>query len=250
MTYCCGILVRDGLVMIADTRTNAGLDNVSTFRKLHVFKEPGHRIMALASAGNLAISQSVVSTLAEGEPNAATGEIETLMNAPTMFQAAQRIGRVIRRLHDAEGAALNASDVKFDVSFLFGGQIAGDRMRLFMIYAAGNFIECTTDTPYLQIGEHKYGKPVLDRAITYGIDLYDALKIGLISVDSTMRSNLSVGMPIDVLVARRDACDAELDYRIEPGEPYFHDLRERWSAALRAAHIAIPRPPYANKPSK
>jgi putative proteasome-type protease len=117
---------------------------------------------------------------------------------------------------------------------------------MFMIYAAGNFIECTTDTPYLQIGEHKYGKPVLDRAITYGIDLYDALKIGLISVDSTMRSNLSVGMPLDVLVARRDSCEAELDYRIEPGEPYFHDLRERWSAALRAAHIAIPRPPYGN----
>ena len=123
--------------------------------------------------------------------------------------------------------------------------IKGERLRLFMIYSAGNFIECTTDTPYLQIGEHKYGKPVLDRAITYGVDLYDALKIGLISMDSTMRSNLGVGMPIDVLVARRDACDAELSYRIEPGEPYFHDLRERWSAALRASHIAIPRPPYA-----
>ena len=113
-----------------------------------------------------------------------------------------------------------------------------------MIYSAGNFIECTTDTPYLQIGEHKYGKPVLDRAISYDIDLYDALKIGLISMDSTMRSNLGVGMPIDILVVRRDACDAEVNYRIEPGEPYFHDLRERWSAALRAAHIAIPRPPY------
>ncbi len=118
------------------------------------------------------------------------------------------------------------------MSFLFGGQIKGERMRLFMIYSAGNFIECTTDTPYLQIGEHKYGKPVLDRAITYGVDLYDALKIGLISMDSTMRSNLGVGMPIDILVARRDICDAELSYRIEPGEPYFHDLRERWSAAL------------------
>ena len=113
-----------------------------------------------------------------------------------------------------------------------------------MIYSAGNFIECTTDTPYLQIGEHKYGKPVLDRAITYDMDLYDALKIGLISLDSTMRSNLSVGMPIDILLVRRDAWEAELTYRIEPNEPYFHDLREQWSAALRAAHIAIPRPPY------
>ncbi len=120
----------------------------------------------------------------------------------------------------------------------------GERMRLFMIYSAGNFIECTTDTPYLQIGEHKYGKPVLDRAITYEMDLYDALKVGLVSIDSTMRSNLSVGMPIDLLVVRRDTCEAELIYRIEPGEPYFTDLRERWSAALRAAHIGIPRPPY------
>ena len=121
-------------------------------------------------------------------------------------------------------------------------------LRLFMIYSAGNFIECTTDTPYLQIGEHKYGKPVLDRAISFDTDLYDALKIGLISMDSTMRSNLGVGLPIDILVVRRDACTAEVNYRIEPGEPYFQDLRERWSAALRAAHIAIPRPPYRSPP--
>jgi putative proteasome-type protease len=246
MTYCCGILVRDGLVMIADTRTNAGLDNISTFRKLRVFKNPGERVMALASSGNLSLSQTVTSMLSEGIENPDTGETETLMSAPTMFQAAQRVGRTIRQIHNTEGAALESADVKFDVSFLFGGQIKGDRMRLFMIYSAGNFIECTTDTPYLQIGEHKYGKPVLDRAIIYDIDLYDALKIGLISVDSTMRSNLSVGLPIDVLVARPNVCDPELDFRIEPGEPYFHDLRERWSAALRAAHMAIPRPPYAN----
>jgi len=246
MTYCCGILLRDGLVMIADTRTNAGVDNISTFRKLHVFTIPGQRIMAIATAGNLSISQSVVSMLREGIENPDTGEHETLVNAPTMFQAAQLIGRAIRELHNLEGAALEASDVKFDVSFLFGGQIKGERPRLFMLYSAGNFIECTTDTPYLQIGEHKYGKPVLDRAIIYDLDLYDALKVGLVSVDSTMRSNLSVGLPLDIMIARRDAYDAELNYRIEPGEPYFTDLRERWSAALRAAHAGIPRPPYKN----
>ena len=247
MTYCCGILVRDGLVMIADTRTNAGLDNISTFRKLHIFSKPGERIMAVASAGNLAVSQSVLSTLTEGTEDPHTGELETLMNAPTMFQAAQRIGRAIRLVHATEGPALKSEDVSFDVSFLFGGQIKGSRMRLFMVYTAGNFIGCTTDTPYLQIGEHKYGKPVLDRAINYQMDLYDALKLALISVDSTMRSNLSVGMPLDILVARSDAFQAELSYRIEPGEPYFHDLRERWSSALRAAHQNIPRPPYATK---
>jgi putative proteasome-type protease len=245
MTYCCGILVRDGLVMFADTRTNAGVDNIATFRKLHVLTQPGERIMAIASAGNLSISQSVVSIVREGWEHPEAGA-ETLLNVRTMFQAAQMVGRVVRQLHEVEGRALEASDVKFDVSFLLGGQIKGERPRLFLLYAAGNFIECTRDTPYLQIGEHKYGKPVLDRAITYDIDLYDALKVGLVSVDSTMRSNLSVGLPIDLLVARRDACDAELNYRIEPGEPYFHDLRERWSAALRAAHAGIPRPPYKN----
>ena len=246
MTYCCGILVRDGLVMMADTRTNAGLDNITTFRKLHVFGVPGQRIMALASSGNLSISQSVVSTVTEGIENPETRELETLLNAPTMFQAAQRMGHAIRQVHKLEGDALEAADVKFDVSFLFAGQIKGEKLRLFMIYGAGNFIECSVDSPYLQIGEHKYGKPVLDRAISYGVDLYDALKIGLISMDSTMRSNLGVGMPIDLLVVRRDTCEAELNYRIEPGEPYFHDLRERWSAALRQAHMNIPRPPYGS----
>jgi putative proteasome-type protease len=244
MTYCCGILVRDGLVMIADTRTNAGLDNVSTFRKLHIFDQPGERVMAVASAGNLAISQSVLSTLSEGFENTKTGERETLLNAPTMFQAAQRIGRAIRHVNETEGPALEAEEIKFNVSFLFGGQIKGGKMRMFMIYPAGNFIECTTDTPYLQIGEHKYGKPVLDRAVHYEVELYEALKTSLISMDSTMRSNIGVGMPIDVLVARTDTCEADLNHRIEAGEPYFHDLRSRWSAALRQAHHNIPRPPY------
>ncbi|KIZ45039.1 MULTISPECIES: peptidase [Rhodopseudomonas] len=244
MTYCCGVLVRDGLVMIADTRTNAGLDNVSTFRKLHVFSKPGERIMAVASAGNLAISQSVLSTLIEGIKDETSGEVETLMNAPTMFQGAQRIGRAIRHVNATEAEALKAEEINFEVAFLFGGQIKGGRMRLFMIYPAGNFIECTTDTPYLQIGEHKYGKPVLDRAMHYDVELYEALKTSLISMDSTMRSNLGVGMPIDVLVVRTDVYDADLNHRIEAGEPYFHDLRSRWSAALRQAHKNIPRPPY------
>jgi putative proteasome-type protease len=244
MTYCCGILVREGLVMVADTRTNAGLDNVSTFRKLHVYTQPGERSLALASSGNLSLSQSVRATLTEGVDNAETGERETLLNAPTMFQAAQRIGRAVRAIQSVEGKALQAAEIDAEVAFLFGGQIKGGRLHLYMIYSAGNFIECTIDTPYLQIGEHKYGKPVLDRAIGFDTDVYDALKIGLISMDSTMRSNLGVGLPIDLLVVRRDACAAEVNYRIEPGEPYFQDLRERWSAALRAAHIAIPRPPY------
>ena len=182
--------------------------------------------MAIASAGNLSITQSVLSTLTEGLEDPHTGELETLMNAPTMFQAAQRIGRAIRACTPSRARRCEAPRTSASTSrFCSAARSRAREMRLFMVYTAGNFIECTTDTPYLQIGEHKYGKPVLDRAITYDIDLYDALKIGLISVDSTMRSNLGVGLPIDVLVARRDACEAELNYRIEAGEPYFHDLR-------------------------
>jgi putative proteasome-type protease len=244
MTYCCGILVREGLVMIADTRTNAGLDNISTFRKLHIYTQPGERVMALASSGNLSLSQTVRSTLTEGVENPETGERESLMNAPTMFQAAQRIARVIRNIQMVEGTALEAASVDHEIAFLFGGQIKGGKLRLFMIYSAGNFIECTTDTPYFQIGEHKYGKPVLDRAVSFDTDLYDGLKLGLISMDSTMRSNLGVGLPIDIMMVRRDTCTAELDHRIGLDDPYFQDLRESWSSALRAAHMNIPRPPY------
>jgi putative proteasome-type protease len=244
MTYCAGILVEEGLVVIADTRTNAGLDNVSTFRKLHIFAKPGERVLALATAGNLSVSQSVISLLREGIENPDTKELETIDDAPSLFRAAQLIGRAIRQVRATEEQALEDAGLSFDVSFLFGGQIAGGPMRLYMIYAAGNFIACGQDAPFLQIGEHKYGKPILDRAVTYRSNLYDALKIALISMDSTMRSNLGVGLPIDIAVIRRDALEAELVHRIEAAEPYFHDLRERWSAALRAAHMNIPRPPY------
>ena len=244
MTYCAGILVEQGLVMIADTRTNAGLDNISVYRKLTTCVVPGERVLALASAGSLSVSQSVVSLLHEGLENPETGEVETLKNAATLFRAAQLVGRAIRHVRALDGKGLEEANLPFDVSFLFGGQIQGGPMRLYMVYAAGNFIECGQDAPFLQIGEHKYGKPILDRAVSYRTELYDALKIGLISMDSTMRSNLGVGLPIDIAVLRRDAYTPEVVHRIEAGEPYFHDLRERWSAALRAAHIAIPRPPY------
>jgi putative proteasome-type protease len=251
MTYCVGILVREGMVMIADTRTNAGLDNIATFRKLHLVEKPGERAIAMATAGNLAVSQSVVSMVSEGLVNPETGETETLQNVTSMFKAAQLVGRAIREVHRVDGIMQEQqqSQGPFDVSMLLGGQIAGDRMRLFMIYSAGNFIEATSDTPYLQVGEHKYGKPILDRSVTDKTELYDALKLGLISMDSTIRSNLGVGLPIDLVVVRRDEVKAELTYRIDGSEPYFHDLRERWSSALRAAYLAIPPPPYrSNKP--
>ncbi len=247
MTYCVGILVREGLVMMADTRTNAGLDNVATFRKLHTFGRPGEFVAALATAGNLSISQSVLSLLREGIEDPVTGLHVRLSEQTSMFESAQLVGRCIRRVMETYGAALQQTGMSFDVSMLLGGQMKGREPRLFMLYSAGNFIEATTDTPFLQIGEHKYGKPILDRAVTHDTELYDALKLGLVSMDSTMRSNLGVGLPVDLCVMRRDEQAFEVERRIEAAEPYFHDLRERWSYALRRAHQAIPRPPYGPK---
>jgi putative proteasome-type protease len=248
MTYCAGILVRKGLVMIADTRTNAGFDDVSTFRKLHVFETPGERVLTIATAGNLSVTQSVLSLLAEGVLNPDSGEVETLAHAPSMFRAAQLIGHAVRKVKREVAPTLEQADVPLEVSLLFGGQIRGGPLALYMIYDAGNFIECGPDAPFLQIGEHKYGRPILVRAVNYETDLYDALKIGLISIDSTLKSNIAVGLPIDLAVIRRDAMRTEVVHRIEADEPYFHDLSERWSEALRAAHTAIPRPPYAPPP--
>ena len=244
MTYCVGLLVRDGLVMISDTRTNAGIDNIASFRKLHVFEEAGERVLALASSGNLSVTQSVLSLLNEGFAHPDSGETLLLSKCETMFQAAQLVGRAVREVYRVDGPSLEQQGGRFEASFLLGGQMKERRLRLYLIYAAGNFIEATSDTPFLQVGETKYGKPILDRAVTFNTDLYDALKIGLISMDSTMRSNLAVGLPLDLMVLRRDALQAELRHRIEAGDPYFEDLRHRWSEALKTAHVAIPRPSY------
>ena len=231
MTYCVGLLVKDGLVMLADTRTNAGLDNISTFRKLHVFERAEEKLMAVATAGNLAFTQAVISFLREGVELG--GKMQTLLDQPNMFKAAQFIGEVIRHVYRTDGPALEQTGASLDVSMLFGGQMPGQPPRLFMLYRAGNFIEATSDTPYLQIGEHKYGKPILDRAIRHTTDLYDGLKLALISMDSTMRSNLGVGLPLDVVMLRDGQTGWELSRRIDAGDNYFHDLSERWSAALR-----------------
>jgi putative proteasome-type protease len=244
MTYCAGILVNDGLVMIADTRTNAGVDNISTYRKLHIFETPGDRVLVICSAGNLSITQATLSLLREGVRNPETNEIETLETASTMFHAAQLVGRAVRRMTDDVRESLEEAGIAYGVRFLFGGQIRGGEPVLYLIYGEGNFIECSEETHFLQVGEHKYGKPILDRAIAPDMDLYDALKLGLISFDSTMRSNLAVGAPLDMCVIRRDALKIELTHRVDADEPYFHDLRERWSSALKAAHQAIEPPPY------
>lgn len=244
MTYCCGLLLNDGVVMIADTRTNAGVDNISTFRKLNTFERKGEFAFALATAGSLSVTQSALSLMSEGFLNPETGAVETLESQTSMFRAAQFVGHALRHVTDSVKNALEAANVAYGASILLGGQIMGHPPRLFMIYGAGNFIECGPDSPFLQIGEPKYGKPILDRALTYETDLYDALKIGLISFEMTMRSNLAVGAPLDCAVIRRDALSFDLRHRIEADDPYFHDLGARWSAALRAAHLEIEAPRY------
>ncbi len=244
MTYCVGILVRDGIVLIADTRTNAGLDNIATFRKLHVFEKEGERCVAVATAGNLAAGQAVLSYLSEGMKNPENEQMETIWTTSSMFETAHLVGAAVREVYRIDGKSLEQQGGGFDVAILLAGQIGNGRTRLFMVYAAGNFIEATADTPYLQIGEHKYGKPILDRAVTADTTLPDALKLALISMDSTMRSNLSVGMPIDVFTYCRDALRSDLRHRIDVNDPYFHDLRDRWSQALQDAHRNIPQPPY------
>ena len=243
MTYCIGLDLKDGLVLLADTRTNAGVDNIATFSKTYVFEQPGERVMALLAAGNLALTQSIVNLLHEGIET--DDIVETLLGAKSMFRAAQLVGEAVRRIYRIDGPAMQAQNISFDVSFLLGGQIKGGNPRLFQIYAAGNFIEATSDTPFLQIGEHKYGKPILDRAAGYDTDLYDGVKLALISMDSTLRSNLTVGPPVDLLVYRRDAFKFELKRRITEDDPYFRMIRERWSEALREAYLAIPRPDWS-----
>jgi putative proteasome-type protease len=242
MTYCVGLALADGMVMLSDTRTHAGVDNISIFSKMHIFQIPDERFMVLLTAGNLAVAQAVVNLLHEGIKT--EERLETLHTVPTMFRAAQLVGEAVRRVFRTDGEALRAQNFSFDVSILLGGEIRGRHLRLFQIYSAGNFIEATPDTPFLQIGEHKYGKPILDRAVQFDTNLVDGVKLVLVSMDSTLRSNLTVGMPIDLLVYRRGAIEPSVKRRITEDDDYFRIIREGWSAALRDAYRAIPHPPW------
>ena len=243
MTYCAGVLVREGLAMLADTRTNAGVDNISTYRKLRVFGNDGARLIAVASAGSLSTTQAALERVQQGFVPPDTIETESLDSVLTIHRAAYLLGQSVRFCRDAM-KGLDHDDINFDTTLLVGGSIHGERTRLFLVYPAGNFIECGPDTPYLQIGETKYGKPMLDRALTYDTPLGDAVKIALISFSSTMRSNLAVGLPIDLMTARSGESRADLVYRIDDHDEYYRDLNDRWSAALRDAWASIPRPPY------
>jgi putative proteasome-type protease len=245
MTYCVGLRLKDGLVMLSDTRTNAGVDNIATFGKMHVFEKPGERVIVMLTSGNLAMSQAVTTLVTEGFESAVSGKLETMYTVGGMFRAAQLVGEAVRQVYGTHGETMKAQNISFDIALLLGGQIKGRALRLYQVYAAGNFIEATEDTPFLQIGEHKYGKPILDRAASYDTEPNDAIKLALVSMDSTLRSNLTVGLPMDLLVYKKDALKVGLRRRITEDDPYFRKIREDWSTALRDAYLKMPRPDWA-----
>jgi putative proteasome-type protease len=237
------MLLDAGLVFLSDSRTNAGVDQISTFRKLTVFERPGDRVMVLLAAGNLAISQAVVNSLHEHAQEPA-GSIWTARN---MFDAALCVGEALREVHRRDAEALKEHHIEFNASFIFGGQIGAEAPRLFCIYAAGNFIEASTETPYFQIGESKYGKPILDRVISRSTSLAQGAKCALISMDSTIRSNLSVGVPLDLLSIKRDELKVASHVSIDENHAYFRMIRTRWSESLRHAFHEIPDPDWLRR---
>lgn len=248
MTYCVAVRNEAGLVFLSDSRTNAGVDQISTFRKMHVYEVPGERVMVLLTAGNLAISQSVASGLKVQMENHAEGsETKSLASAPNMFSAAKLVGDAVRKVYERDAEALKEFKIEFNVSLIFGGQIKGEEPRLFNIYSAGNFIEATPETPYFQIGESKYGKPILDRVIGNELSLDEMAKCCLISMDSTIKSNLSVGLPLDLLCYQKDALKVERRTQIDGKDPYFASLRERWGQQLRKVFNELPDPGYWQK---
>ena len=243
MTYCVAIKLNAGLVFLSDSRTNAGLDQISSFRKMMVYEKTGDRFMVLLSAGNLSISQSVREILqVEQIKDTEDGEPITIWNAKSMFDACRVLGAAVRRVYDRDAQALKQSGVDFNVSLIFGGQIAGEGMRLFQMYSAGNFIEATTETPYFQVGESKYGKPVLDRVLIPTLPLDEAAKCALVSMDSTLKSNLSVGLPLDMVVYEAGRLQSDKVVCIDNDNPYFQMLHGSWGHKLREVFDSIEDP--------
>ncbi len=242
MTYCLAMALNQGLVLAADSRTNAGVDHIATFRKMRIWEREGERVLVLLSAGNLAITQAVASEI-DRHTHDDTPE-RNPMAVASLYDAARLVGEAVRAVHRKDGAALREAGVEFNISLILGGQIEGEEPRLFMIYAAGNFIEATNETPYFQIGETKYGKPILDRVVSVETDLARATKCALLSLDSTIRSNMTVGLPIDLLVYRRDSLRVETHRLIQDNDPYYKDICHRWGVGLRDLFQVLPDPPW------
>jgi putative proteasome-type protease len=234
-----------GLVFLSDSRTNAGVDQISTFRKMTVFEHPGERLMVLLSAGNLAITQAVQQIVCE---RLAPGQT-SVWNASGMLEAVRVVGDAVREVHARDAAALKETGIEFNCSFIFGGQVRGEAMRLFHVYAAGNYIEATAENPYFQIGESKYGKPIIDRVVSPSIELGEAAKCALVSMDSTLRSNISVGLPLDLLVYEADRLRVTKFVQIDQDNAYMQMIRNTWGARLRQVFSEIPDPTWRDAPA-
>ncbi len=245
MTYCIGMQLDDGLVFLSDSRTNAGVDHISTFRKMTVFEHQGERMMVLLSAGNLAVTQAVRQIVCER----VGPHDESVWNAKTLFEAVRVVGEAIREVHQRDGQALKDAGMEFNCSFIFGGQIRGERMRLFQLYSAGNFIEATPENAYFQIGEAKYGKPIIDRVISPSTSLEEAAKCALISMDSTLRSNISVGLPLDLLVYEQGALRVTKFVQIDHQNQYMQMIRNTWGSRLKQVFQEIPDPTWRDAQS-
>ena len=238
MTYCVGVLVNDGIIFASDSRTHAGVDNFAKFCKMTIFERPGDRVIVLLSSGNLAGTQAIISVLKQrGESKEGTPNLWT---ARTMFDVAVLVSDATRDIERRDGMHLKGSDLAFNASFIFGGQIKGEPMRLFRTYAESNFIEAEVDTPFLQTGATKYGKPIIDWVITPSTSLPEATKCVLVSFESTMRSNLSVGMPIDLVCYERDSLKVRMRRRFDQGDPYFTTLSKEWSEGVRTVFRRLP----------
>jgi putative proteasome-type protease len=240
MTYCVAMKLNAGMVFLGDSRTNAGVDQISTFRKMTVFEHPGERLIVLLSAGNLAITQAVRQIVTER-----TGPNDhSVWNAKTMFDAVRIVGEAVREVHERDARALKDAGIDFNCHFILGGQIRGERTRLFQVYAAGNFIEATPENPYFQIGEAKYGKPIIDRVVNPTTPLDEAAKCALISMDSTLRSNISVGLPLDLLVYEEGALQVTKFVQIDHHNQYMQMIRNTWGARLKQVFQEIPDPTW------
>ncbi len=242
MTYCVGIRLNAGLVFLSDSRTNAGMDQISTFRKMIVYEKPGDRFMVMLSAGNLSVSQSVREILQVEKLDNGDEEPITIWNARSMFDAVRVLGSAVRRVYQQDGPSLKAAGIDFNASMIFGGQIAGEAMRMFLVYSAGNFIEATRETCFFQVGESKYGKPILDRVLTPRTSLDEAAKCALVSMDSTLKSNLGVGLPLDLLVYEAEALKSEKIVCIDEHNPYFKMIHDTWGQRLREVFNGLDEP--------
>lgn len=240
MTYCVGMVLDRGLVMMSDTRTNSGVDNISVFRKMMSWQVPGERIITVMTAGNLATTQAVISQLEERDKTPGDRR-NTVFAASTMFQVATEVGRLLREtIFERQTANGQAGQGRFTASIIVAGQIKGMEPRLFLIYPEGNFIEASWDTPFFQIGETKYGRPILIRAYDRGMSFEDAVKLLLVSFDSTLKANLSVGLPLDLMVIERDTFTATHERRITHEDAYYQAVSVGWSEALKDAFTALP----------